>query len=127
VSEEGPAGFLPGRVPIDAYGKGGFRFGEMSHRGSILCLPSGVYAWSAKTPADLDEMAFVQVLAEARGIDVLIIGTGERLVPLSEPLRWALRGRGIGVDVMATGAAVRTYNIVLAEQRLFAAALLAID
>ena len=34
---------FPGRAPIDAYGNGGFRFAGMSHRGSILCLPSGIY------------------------------------------------------------------------------------
>ena len=37
-------GFVPGRAPIDAYGNGGFRFADMSHRGSILALPSGIKA-----------------------------------------------------------------------------------
>lgn len=116
---------LPTQVPIDAYGAGGFRFADMSHRGSILCLPSGIHGWDAVEPADLVIPAFDRVVAEAAQIRMLLVGTGEYLVPLPEDLRWHLRAAGIGVDVMSTAAAIHTYNILLDERRPVAAALLA--
>lgn len=118
-------GFAPGRHAIDAYGGGGFRFTDMAHRGSILALPSGVLAWDVASPHEFDEAAFAPVLAEAADIEVLLIGTGVNLVPLPEALRWRLRDSGMRLDVMQTGAAARTYNILLAENRRVAAALVA--
>ena len=122
------AGFLPGRHAIEGYGAGGFRFGEMSHRGSILALPSGVYAWDVFTPDDLTSSAFARVFAEAAAgdvIDLLLIGTGTLMLPLFD-LRDALRDVGISSDPMATAAAARTYSILLGEKRRVAAALLAV-
>jgi uncharacterized protein len=120
-----PEAHFPGRAAIDAYGGGGFRFADMSHRGSILCLPSGIWGWEPAQP--LDEASFAKVLAEADEIEFLLVGTGKSLVPLPEPVRWALRARRISADPMATGAAVRTYNVVLGEGRRVAAALIAVD
>ena len=124
------AGFLPGQHTIDGYGGGGFRFGDMSHRGSILALPSGIYAWQAVTPRDLTIQAFAQVLQEARdkshgAVEHLIIGTGEEMLPLFD-LRAALRAAGLAAEPMATAAAARTYSILVGEKRRVAAALLAV-
>ncbi len=119
-------GFVPGRFPIDAYGNGGFRFAEMSHKGSILVLPSGISKWDVDDAGALDEAAFAPVLAEAGGIEILLIGTGRNIVPLPEPLLWRLRDPGMRIDVMQTGAAARTFNILLAEDRRVAAALIAV-
>ena len=125
MGEKG-AGFLPGRHAIDGYGAGGFQFADMSHRGSILALPSGIYAWDATTPDDLTLDAFVRVLSEPRGaIEHLLIGTGAEMLPLFD-LRAELRRRGLPAEPMATGAAARTYSILLGEKRLVAAALLAV-
>lgn len=119
-------GFLPGLHAIEGYGAGGFLFGGMSHRGSILALPSGVYAWDAVTPDDLVIAAFARVLSEPRGsIEHLLIGTGKELLPLFD-LRDALRRAGIKSEPMASGAAARTYSILLGEKRKVAAALLAV-
>jgi uncharacterized protein len=118
---------FPGRAPIDAYGNGGFRFAEMSHRGSILCLPSGIHGWEPTDPNALTEADFAKVIAEAAGIRILLVGTGRDLKPLGAPLRAALREAGVGADPMSTGAAVRTYNVLLAEEREVAAALVAVD
>lgn len=118
---------FPGRVPIDAYGNGGFRFADMSHRGSILCLPSGIHGWEPADPAALVAEDFDRVLAEAGGIDILLVGTGTDLRPLPAGLRAALREAGVTADPMSTGAAVRTYNVLLAEDRLVAAALVAVE
>ena len=119
-------GFVPGRHPIDAYGNGGFRFADMSHRGSILVLPSGVHAWKISDPAQLDASAFAPVLVEAAEIELLLIGSGRDVVPLDEALRWHLREAGLRLDVMQTGAGARTFNILLAEKRRVAAALIAV-
>jgi len=119
-------GFVPGRHLIDAYGDGGFRFAEMSHRGSILALPSGIRAWETTEPRAIDAAALRPVLAEREGIELLLVGTGLDILPLPEPLRQRLRQAGIGLDVMQTGAAARTFNILLAENRRVAAALIAV-
>ena len=118
---------FPGRAPIDAYGNGGFRFADMSHRGSILCLPSGIHGWKPADEASLAADDFERVLAEAEGIDILLVGTGSDLKLLPPALRARLREAGISADPMSTGAAVRTYNVLLAEDRLVAAALVAVE
>jgi uncharacterized protein len=118
---------FPGRPPIDAYGNGGFRFAGMSHRGSILCLPSGVYGWEPANTQALVAGDFAKLLAEADGVEILLVGTGAELKPLPVELRAALKQIHISVDPMATGAAVRTYNVLLAEDRAVAAALIAVD
>ncbi|TCV62344.1 uncharacterized protein EDE05_1314 [Neorhizobium sp. R1-B] len=117
---------FPGRAPIDAYGNGGFRFADMSHRGSLLCLPSGIHGWDMQEGDPLTVEAFARVLAEAEGIEVVLVGTGANLKPLPASLKAALKAKGIASDPMSTGAAVRTFNIMLAESRAVAAALIAV-
>ncbi|MBE7185068.1 MAG: Mth938-like domain-containing protein [Methylobacterium mesophilicum] len=121
------AAHYPGRAPIDAYGNGGFRFADMSHKGSILCLPSGVHGWEPLHPDKLSAEDFAEVLAEAQGIEVLLVGMGRDLRRLSPDLRETLKAAGIASDPMSTGAAVRTFNVLLAEDRAVAAALIAVD
>lgn len=118
---------FPGRVPLDSYGNGGFRFADMSHRGSLLCLPSGIYGWAAEGPCDLVPAMFDKLFDERDDIELALIGTGRDLVYLSGPLLDALERDGIRGEPMATGAAARTYNVLLAEGRAVAAALLAVD
>lgn len=118
---------FPGRAPIEAYGNGGFRFADMSHKGSILCLPSGIYGWE---PADRERLTaddFSRLLAEAAEVEIFLVGTGTDLRPIPKDLRAALKEAGIASDPMSTGAAVRTYNILLADDRAVAAALIAVD
>jgi len=117
----------PGRAPISAYGNGGFRFADMSHRGSLLCLPSGIYGWQPADPSALTSADFEKALAEAADIEILLVGTGKDIRRLPAALRDALKGAGIAADAMSTGAAVRTYNVLLAEDRAVAAAFVAVD
>jgi uncharacterized protein len=117
----------PGRAPIDAYGNGGFRFAQMSHRGSILCLPSGIYAWPPAAAGDVDAAALAPVLAEKDALELLLLGTGPRQQLPSGALLGAFMAAGIGLEAMDTGAACRTYNVLLAEARPVAAALIAVD
>ena len=117
----------PGRAPIDAYGNGGFRFADMSHRGSLLCLPSGIYGWSDDGEGVVEAAGFDAVFAEAATIEILLVGTGIDLRPLPAALKQRFREAGISADPMSTGAAVRTFNVLLAEDRAVAAALVAVD
>jgi uncharacterized protein len=119
-------GFVPGRFPIDAYGNGGFRFAEMSHRGSILILSSGIRAWPVGAIAELTNTALDPVFAEADAIELLLLGTGQDIVAIPASIRQRFREAGIRLDVMQTGAAARTYNILLAENRKVGAALIAV-
>jgi uncharacterized protein len=117
---------LPRSAPIEAYGKGGFAFADMSHRGSLLCLPDAIWAWPVTRPEEIDKYALEQVFAAANAIDTLIIGTGTGVWLPPVDLRQALRAVSIVLDVMQTGPAIRTYNIMMGERRRVAAALIAV-
>jgi uncharacterized protein len=119
--------FLPGRHPIEAYGRGGFRFAGMSHRGSLLCLPDGIRAWPVATRDDISEETLAPVLDLAERLDFVVLGYGREPWPVPERLRAPFRGRKLSFDAMTTGAAVRTYNVMVAEGRRVAAALVAVD
>ncbi|MFQ5567762.1 MAG: Mth938-like domain-containing protein [Paracoccaceae bacterium] len=113
---------LTGRLPVDAYGPGGFRVGGDWHAGSLVLSPGGVRGFAAP----VDKEALAGLVAQADGIDVVLIGQGGGIAPLAAPLRAALEGAGIGVEVMSTASACRTYNVLLAEDRRVAAVLVAV-
>jgi uncharacterized protein len=117
---------LPRSAPIEAYGKGGFAFDEMSHRGSLLCLPDAIWAWPVTKAEDIDKASLARIFEAASGIDTLIIGTGTEVWIVPAPLREALRAVKVVLDAMQTGPAVRTYNIMIGERRRVAAALIAV-
>ena len=117
---------LPLRVPVNGYGKGGFRFGGMSHRGSLLCLPSGLWAWPVTQTAEIDEAALAAVFAEASDIDLFLLGSGSDRWIVPDGLHDRFRGLKINVEVARTGSAVSTYNILLGEGRRVAAGLIAV-
>ncbi len=121
------AAHYPGRAPIDAYGNGGFRFADMSHRGSLIIVPSGIYAWDATSMDDVTPEACAALLREMASPGIVLLGTGATHVIPSEPVRRAFAEAGLGLEAMTTGAACRTYNILLAEHRDVGAALLAVD
>jgi len=126
VAEPGE-GYYPHQSQIDAYGNNGFRFANMSHRGSLLCLPSGMHAWDVTEPAGITLETLAPVLDASDAIDVLLVGLGSEIAGFDRDLRAALRERKIIVEAIATGGAVRTYNVLLAEGRAVAAALIAVD
>lgn len=118
---------LPQPAAIEAYGKGGFRFGGLSHRGSILCLPGGVWAWPVAAPGEITDETLARVFAASGTLELFMLGTGQEPWPMPEALRWRFRDARIGLDVMQTGPAVRTYNILFAEGRRVGAGLIAVD
>ena len=126
MADRPDAPHLPRSAPIEAYGKGGFAFADMSHRGSLLCLPEAIWAWPVTRAEDIDRGALARVFEAAAGIDTLIIGTGTDVWLAPPALREALRAVRVVLDPMQTGPAVRTYNIMIGERRRVAAALIAV-
>ena len=117
---------LPRSAPIDAYGKGGFVFAGMSHRGSLLCLPDAIWAWDVSQPEQIGKHSLDRIFSAAGGIDTLILGTGSKVWLPPSDLRTSLRAVGVVLEAMQTGPAVRTYNIMIGERRRVAAALIAV-
>jgi uncharacterized protein len=115
---------LPYAAPIDAYGDGGFRFAGLSHRGSLMCLPDGIWAWPVTAPQAVTPETLAQVFDAAR-LDLFILGTGRDPWIVSPALRERFREHSLKWEAMPTGAAIRTYNVLLAEGRRVAAGLIA--
>ncbi len=124
---EAQAPHLPRQALIDAHGGGGFRFAGMSHRGSLLCLPDGIWAWPIATPAALTEDLLTLVFARADSLDFFILGTGAETWIMPDALRLRFREAHISADTMTTGPAVRTYNVMLMENRRVGAGLIAVE
>ena len=118
---------LPYPVSIDAYGNGGFRFADMSHRGSLLCLPDGIWAWPVKNVSELTEASLAPVFERAQSLDLFLIGAGRDPFALPERLRTRFRALSISVDCLGTGPAAQTYNILLGEKRRVGAGLIAVE
>ena len=120
-------GFVPGCHQLDAFGGGGFRFADMSHRGSVLATPAGIRIWPVTRFAEVTVESLQPVLDEAGTIDFLLIGTGADIAFIPAALRARFREAGITIEGMATGPAARTYNVLVAEDRRVAAALIAVE
>ncbi len=121
--------FAPGSHSIAAYGQGAFAFAGMSHPGSILATPNGVRPIDAASADDLDPAALAPLMSECAknpsSIEFFIIGTGERLAPIPKAVRAMLSQAGLRFEAMATGPALRVYNVMQSEGRRVAAALIA--
>jgi uncharacterized protein len=118
---------LPRHALIDAHGGGGFRFAGLSHRGSLLCLPDGIWAWPVAALVEIADEALSLVFARVADLDFFIVGSGSEPWIMPEPLRTRFREAHISADTMTTGPAVRTYNVMLMEGRRVGAGLIAID
>lgn len=99
----------------------------MSHTGSLIILATGIYAWRPKSVHELTPDDFSSILAEAGTVSFLLLGTGRTMLAPPPGIRSLLSAAPLSLDIMDTGAAVRTYNILLAEDRPPAAALIAVD
>jgi uncharacterized protein len=110
----------PGRQIIERYGPGGFRVSGAVYLGPVLVFPDRTVPWDA---AAMTEEGLAPVAEHGR-VELLILGLGRRMAPVPSALRAAFKTRGIALEAMETGAACRTYNVLLAEDRHVAAALL---
>lgn len=99
----------------------------MSHQGSLLILPSGMYSWEPRDADSLKADDFSLAWKEAADIGFLILGTGADQAWPDSSIEREFVEHGIALEVMQTGAAVRTYNVLIAERRPVAAALIAVD
>lgn len=104
---------------IQSYGASGFRIGNATYATPVLVLPHATVVWSG----ELSVAALAPLTSADPATEVLLIGTGARHEMLAPELRRALRECGLSVDTMDTGAACRTFNILLAEGRRVAVAL----
>lgn len=116
-----------GRQVIQAYGEGGFRIAGVRHQGSVLVLPEETRSLAAAEAKEITHEALAPIFGTAAEVEILLIGCGGAIAPVDSALRSALRASGIAVEPMDTGAACRTFNVLLAEGRAAAAALIAVD
>ena len=116
----------PGRQVVQAYRSGGFTISGIRHAGSVLVFPDRVVRWDVEAPEELAAAKLQAIAATAPIPDILVLGLGARFVPVSAELRAAVRAWGPVLEPMATPAACRTYNVLLAEERRVAAALIAL-
>ena len=110
--------FLPQQYAIASFGNGGFRFGDHSHLGNLMVLPSGMRAW--------DGIEFSELLVERAGIDFVLLGTGAQMVRPPRATLELFARENLQFDFMSTSSAVHTYNQVLSERRRVAAAFVAV-
>ena len=128
-----PQNYRPDPVPISAYGDYGFRFDDMSHKGHMMITPLGMYAWHI--PYDVDEKGienltwdyFMPWLADFQQSDVVLLGMGKHPWHFPTTLRKAFQDHDIFIEVMDSGAAVRSYNVLLQEGRQFSATFIAVE
>ena len=116
----------PGRQRIQSYGDGGFRINGQRHTGSVILTADSVAAWPRGEIDQIDTDDFADLAGTTPTIEILLLGCGERAVLPLAALRAHLRTLGIGLDVMDTGAACRTFNVLVQEDRRVAAALIAV-
>ena len=116
-----------GRQVVESYGDGRFRISGTVWNGSILLRPDAVTAWPVADFRDLTLESLATLTAGEDIPEILLIGCGSRAELLPRILRDAIRARGMVADAMDTGAACRTYNVLMAEDRRVAAALIAVE
>jgi uncharacterized protein len=112
-----------GRQVIEGYGASGFRVAGIHYAGSLLVFPDATLEWPVSRFEDVTLDA-LQPVVERGGTEILLLGCGARMERMPAALRQALKAAGISLEAMDTGAACRTYNVLLAEDRRVAAALL---
>jgi len=116
-----------GRQLIQGYGDGGFRISGTRHEGSVWILPEQTLAWAVGAIAEADPASLKDLIAlSAQHVRILLIGTGKAMLPLPATWRALAREADVAIEAMDTGAACRTYNVLLAEEREVAAALIAV-
>ena len=113
-----------GGLSVDSYGNGGFRIDGRWYDGPVLILPDAVHPWAARSPEEISIDSLRPILDCDPGVEILLFGLGRGFAMPPAGVRESLAAAGISADPMDTGAAARTYNVLLLESRRVAAALL---
>jgi len=116
-----------GRQLINKYGNGDFVIAEVRHTGSVLVSQEQTLALDANTLADLTLEKLAPLKDVEPAIELLLIGCGPTMGYIEDDIRQELKSWGMSIDSMDTGAACRTYNVLLSEERRVAAALIAVE
>jgi uncharacterized protein len=127
ASLEGAPGSSAGKQLIESYGGGGFRIAGVRHAGSVLVFPDHTLEWPVGDAADISAADLAEAMRGAESVRILVVGCGRAFIAKPQHLVAELRAAGFAVEWMATGAACRTFNVLLLEDREVAAALIAID
>ena len=115
-----------GQRLIEAYGDDGFRLTDGRFEGSILILPHEVVAFNCAQSSTLSADLFAEVFSPNNDIEILLLGTGAKQhFPPAEIIKSFIENN-IALEVMDTGAACRTFNVLVSEDRRVAAALMAL-
>ncbi len=115
-----------GRQLIQGYGGGGFRISNRDIAGSVLVFPDQTLPWPVTAPDGITLQSFANILSAEPNVEILLIGCGREASMLAPDLRQALGDKGVSAECMDTGAACRTFNVLMAEDRAVAAALIAV-
>jgi uncharacterized protein len=112
---------------IESYGDGGFRINGRRFMGSVIVFVERAELWPVSDMTGVTADSLAPVLIAEPAPEFLLLGCGPSMAPVDTTVRQAFAARGIMLEVMDTGAAARTYNMLLNENRRFAAALIAVD
>lgn len=113
-----------GRQIIQGYGDGRFRISGVLHEGGVIVFPDRTLAWSVASVSDITPKSLAAVFAHRPEVEILLLGCGARMVPVPFDLHRSVREQGATIDPMDTGAACRTFNLLMLEDRRVAAALM---
>lgn len=111
------------RKIINSYGAGRFVVSGKEYVNSIILSPVTVDAWNMASPFVWNEIVIDQLINAAKDAEVVLVGTGKNMLPMPSKWRNLFREKNISLDIMDTGAACRTYNVLLSEERRVIAAL----
>lgn len=117
----------PGRQVVQNYGSGQFMISGVRRAGPTLVFPERSLAWNVTAFEDLTNGDFAEITGADPKPEILLLGAGNRGALLPADLRAELRAAGIIAECMDTGAACRTFNVLVGEDRRVAAALFAVD
>ena len=109
---------------IRSYGPGRFMISEREWRSPVLVTPTVTHPWAIARPEDLSLESLAPLREAAMPTEIIVLGCGARAVFVPPDLRAALKAAGMGLEVVDTGSACRIYNVLLAESRRVAAALI---
>ncbi|WP_343564850.1 Mth938-like domain-containing protein [Kiloniella sp. b19] len=112
---------------VETYGDGRFKVTGVYHEGSILITPEQTQSCPVSSIDELSLENFSFFFDGEQAVDVLLLGCGPKMRPVPSALKTELREKGLVVEPMDTGAACRTYNVLVSEERKVAALLIAVD